>query len=330
MRRVTLVTGATGFIGSYAVRRLVAEGEPVRVLVRCATRLEPDLRDRLDVVEGDIRDRDAVDRAVEGAPTVLHLAACARAWSRDPREFQEVNVRAVEMLLEAAERSGVERLVHVSSVLTLAPRRPAPLNGGTQRPTPYEATKRAGENLVESYAAAGRHAVIVHPTRVYGPGPLTDANAVTKAIDLYLRGRLRVRIADDDVQANYAHVADVAAGILLAARRGRRGAHYVLGGRDNVSFRQFLTLVGELSGQRRRVLPVPHSVALGLARAAVWWGRLGGDSPITPGWVRVLLEDRRVDVEPTCLALGYEPRALRQGLSETVAWLRARSRERRR
>ncbi len=320
MSGVTLVTGATGFIGSYLVRQLVALGASVRVLARRPERLSEQLRQRIDVVEGDVRDRSAVVAAVNGAHTVLHLAACARAWSKDPAEFEDVNVRAVEILLEAAYSAGVERLAHVSTVLTLSPYRHAPINGSAQRLTPYERSKRAAERLVESYGADGRHAVVVHPTRVYGPGPLNDANAVTRVIALYLKGRFRVRVADGDVLGNYVHAADVASGILLAAERGRSGAHYVLGG-ENVSFRAFLDLVGQLGGVRPRVFALPPAVALAAAHAAQLWGRVGGTVPITPGWVRVFLEDRRVDIAAARRELGYNPRPVRQGVAETIDWL---------
>jgi dihydroflavonol-4-reductase len=302
MRRgSTLVTGATGFIGSYVVRQLLADGVATRVLVRRPELLPPDVRARVEVARGDVRDRGAVRAAVPGADTVLHLAACARAWSRDPMEFTAVNVDAVE---------------------TLPPRRPAPVAGLASRPTAYEASKRAGERLVESYAAAGRKAVIVHPARVYGPGPCNDANAVTRVIDLYLRGRFRVRLDDEDVLGSYVHAADVAAGIRRAAAAGRAGAHYVLGG-DNLSFRDFLALVAELTSVRRRVVALPRPAALAAGYLALWWGRLGGAAPITPGWIRVFLEDRPADSEPARRELGYAPRPVRAGVAETIAWLSA-------
>lgn len=325
MSGLVLVTGATGFIGTYLGRQLVAEGRPLRVLARRPAALDASLRGRAETVTGDVRDPAALERAVAGVHTVLHLAACARAWSRDRSEFEAVNVHAVDALLAAAARAGVERLVHVSTVLTLPPHRPAPVNGAASRATLYEVSKRAGERLVESYAAQGRHATIVHPTRVYGPGPLTDANAVSRVIALYLSGRFRVRLDDRDVLANYVHAADVAAGIRLAAERGRAGAHYLLGG-ENISFRDFLALVGDLGGGRRRVMALPMPAALAVAHAAEWWGRLGGTAPLTPSWVRVFLEDRRGDIGPAQADLGYAPRPLRTGLTETIAWLAGRHR----
>ena len=320
MKGLALVTGGTGFIGRYLVRRLVEAGTPVRVLARCPDRVPRELRGSLEIVTGDIRDSAAVERAVSGVTTVFHLAACAQVWSSDPREFAHVNVRAVESLLEHAAGHCVERLVHVSTILTLPPYRAAPGNGRSPSQTVYEATKSAGERLVEAYAARGHHAVIVHPTRVYGPGPLHDANAVTKAISLYLKGWLRLRLADRDALGSYVHADDVANGIMLASRYGRSGAHYVLGG-ENTSFRGFLELVAEMTGVHRRVLALPPGIGMAIGRAAELWGRLGGRVPITQGWVRTLLEDRRVTLDREREDLCYAPRSLRAGLATTLRWL---------
>jgi dihydroflavonol-4-reductase len=315
-----LVTGATGLIGRRVVARLLAEGRRVRVLARDPMRLGPDVVGRARVVEGDLLDGAAVARAVRGVGTVIHLAACARAWSRHPREFTSVNVDAVGLMLQASLAAGVERLVHVSTVLTLPwLRHPA----DSRSLTPYEETKLAGERLADRYAASGTHTVVVHPARVYGPGPLNDANGVTRLLAQYLHGPVAVRLDDGDVLANYVHVDDVAAGIILAAARGRRGAHYVLGG-DNASLRELLALAAEVSGVRRRVVAVPRQAALAAAHAAALWGRLGGTVPITPAWVRCYLEDHRVDVADTCRELGYRYRPLRAGLEETILWLRTR------
>jgi nucleoside-diphosphate-sugar epimerase len=317
---LTVVTGGTGFIGQYLLRRLVLAGQRVRVLARRPASLPPEILRKVDVVIGDIRDRDALARGTTGAHTILHLAAFARAWSPRSADFTSVNVDAVQTLLELAAAENVARLVHVSTILTLPPFRPAPINGRSQLPTPYERTKREGEALVEAYAASGHHAVIVHPTRVYGPGPLTDANGVTKAVSLYLRGRLRVRLADADVLGNYVHADDVAAGILLAAARGASGAHYVLGG-DNASFREVLQLATRLTGTRRLVVPLPPATALLVARAAQASGQLTHHCFITPGWIRVFLEDRRADISCARADLGYRPRSLDQGMRETLTWL---------
>ena len=324
MRAKTLVTGASGFIGRQLVRQLIEAGERVRIICRHPEVLAREHGPRLEVVQGGILDRTAMTRAMDGVGTVFHLAGCARAWSRNPGEFWDVNVAGTELLLDLASRAGVDRIVHVSTVLTLPELRRTWLPDGIRKPTEYEHTKLMGEQLVQSYVASGGDAVIVHPTRVYGPGPLTDANGVAKMIALYLAGRFRVRVADGDVLGNYAHVADVACGMILAAHWGRSGAHYVLGG-ENASIRDLFELVAELSGVRHRMVAVPPRAAIGVGHLSEFWGRLGGQVPITADWVRVYLEDQGVDITPTVRELGYAPRPLRTGIAQTLEWLGCRA-----
>jgi len=312
MSELTLLTGATGFIGRHVLDRLLERGGRVRVFVRHPELLPPTSLARVDVLRGDIRDSAALERAVRGASTVLHLAACARPWCRHPEEFDQVNLHAVGNLVAAAQRHGVRRFVHVSTVLTLLPHSTRPL-------TAYERTKLAGERLAEQCEVA----TIVHPGRVYGPGPLNDANGATRVIAAYLAGHFPFRLADHDVLANYVHVDDVAAGIVLAATRGQAGAHYALGG-ENVSLRELLARVASLSGVHHRVLPIRPGLALAGAAVAEAWGRLGGSVPISRGWVRLFLEDQRLT---DCASPpGYTPRPLDVGLAETIAWLRAERR----
>jgi farnesol dehydrogenase len=321
-----MVTGATGFIGGYLIRQLVERGKSVRAFVRRPEAIDPQVKTGIEVLKGDIRDRDAVSEAVRGADTVMHLAAFARAWSPNPSEFYDANVWAVEGLLEAAARHGLRRLVHVSTALTCPLASPSGAGGRirTRALTPYERTKLEGERLVEAFAREHSQAVIVHPTRVYGPGPLTDANGVTKTVALYLRGAFRFRIADGDVRANYVHVADVATGIRLAAENGRNGAHYVLGSDTNLSFREFLARVAEISGVHRRVLALPPAAALAIGHLGQLWGRMSGATSLTPGWIRVFLEDIPFDISATRREIGYEPRDLTAGLRETIDWLAKR------
>ena len=319
MSERVLVTGGTGFVGGYVVRRLLQDGRDVRVVARHAGTWPTDGRPGPQLWLADVRDHRVLREAMQGVDVVLHLAACARAWARDPRDFASINVDAVRALLAAASDAGVARVVHVSTILTMPPAIPA---ARPVPPTPYEITKRAGERLVEDWVGRGGHAVIVHPTRVYGPGPMTDANGVTRAVAAYLAGRLRVRIADGDVRANYVHADDVAAGILLAARHGAAGMHYVLGD-ENASFRELLGMVSRIGATTRRMVPLPPGLAYFVGHACEWWGRLGGQPSLTRGWIRSFMEDRSVDVGPTVRSLGYRPRGLGPGLEETIAWLRA-------
>jgi nucleoside-diphosphate-sugar epimerase len=312
-----LVTGATGFIGRRLVRRLVGEGTSVRVLARSPDRVAPELRSHVEVVVGDLEQPDSLREATDGVDVVYHLAGLAAAWARRSDDFFVVNVDGVRELVDAAEQSGVRRIVHVSTVLTLFP------SDGVE-PTPYVASKREGERIIRQYVAAGGDAVIVHPCRVYGPGPLNDANGATRLLRSFLWGPLPVRLRDGGVRANWVHVDDVAEGLVLAARQGEPGESYVLGG-ENRSVEELLELAADVAGVRRRSLAVPPILALGIAGALELGGRLGAPVPITRTWVRSFLLDQAVDIGPTRAALGYHPRPLREGLTQTIEWLEHRN-----
>lgn len=315
-----LVTGATGFVGGELLPRLMAEDKEVRVFVRDRRKLGRSVRRRVEIFEGDLQDEEAMDRAVAGCDIVLHLAALARACARDYRDYFRINTDAVDSLLKSCARYGVSRVVHVSSVAALPPLEYAKARGIPQALTVYGESKYASELLVRKYVRDGGDAVIVRPSRVYGPGPWNDANGTTRLIGLYLDGKFRFRMDDGDVQANYVHVRDVAEGIILAARRGRRGGEYALGG-QNASLAEYLEMIAKLSGVRRRVFKVPPQAVMAFARLCDVYRCCGGSPSITSSWVNNFLEHRPMDITSSRTDLGYQPRDLATGVAQTLQWL---------
>jgi nucleoside-diphosphate-sugar epimerase len=315
---VVAVTGGTGFIGSHLVHRLATEGLRVRALARrAADALPGPLRlPGVELVRGDLADADAVARTVRGAGVVYHLAGCAKAWVRDPTEYHRVNVVGTERVCDAAAAAGVSRFVYTSTNLV------EPSETGAERPllTAYQRTKAEAEEIVRGHVARGLHAVTVRPGRVFGPGPLTPANSVTLLIDQYRRGLFRIRLADGGARANWVFVGDVVEGLVRAARAGRVGAAYTLGG-ANLSVADFLRMVATVTGKARLVVALPIPLARLVAGIAETAARFGGTPFITRDWVELFARDWPSSSALAERDLGYAPRPLRDGIAATVRWL---------
>ncbi|MEW6160953.1 MAG: SDR family oxidoreductase [Verrucomicrobiota bacterium] len=327
MKADVFVTGATGFIGTRLVQELLKEGRKVRALCRPSSNCEGLNHPNVELVPGDILDPHSLKKGMEGCRAVFHLAAYAKNWAPDPKHFFRLNVEGACNVFDAAQAVGVDRLVFTSTIVTLGPR-PAdsPTHEGLPRVAPkffteYEETKTQAEQEALRRAASGFPIVIVNPTRVYGPGKLTEGNSVTLMVDLYHRGRLPVLLNEGRNIGNYVFVDDLVQGHLLAMEKGRPGERYILGG-ENVSLNQFFRLVDEVSGQSRVQFNFPPRVALWYAalqkKKAEWFGSY---PQITPGWVETFLADWPCTSAKAERELGYRITPLREGLRITWNWL---------
>jgi len=320
------VTGASGYLGRAVVERLLARGASVRCLLRGDPARLP-WGDRVEIVRGDVTDRDAVRRGVAGADTVFHMAACVKTWVRDAREFDRVNVDAVEALIAAAREAGVRRILYTSSFIGLGPSNgrvgdETTVHAGDRFRNDYERTKAAGLARARAAAAAGAPLVILIPGVVYGPGALTDGNHVAKIVADYLDRKLPGIPGSGDRLWTYAYVDDVADGHLLALDRARDGEAYALGGED-ADLRGVLALLAEISGvpAPRRHVPLGVLKAIGAAEVALA-GLTGRTPELTPGVAEIYGCEWRISSEKAKRELGYRTTPLREGLALTVAWIR--------
>lgn len=340
----TFVTGATGFIGTRLVQALVRRGLPVRALSRRQNPPTPpgfesegDLwgHELVELVRGDITDRESLLRGMEGCRRVFHLAAYAKNWARDPATYFQLNVQGTRNVFDTAAELGMQRVVWTSTIVTLGPTPPGVV-GDEQMPrstheylTEYEQSKTVAEQEALERAAEGLPVVIVNPTRVYGPGQLTEGNALSTLVDMYDRGKVPFLLNRGVNVGNYVLVDDVAVGHLLAMQKGRVGQRYILGG-ENASLKEFFGIIDAVSGRRHFQLPLGGRLPLLFAycqkKRAEWFGAY---PQITPGWVKTFLVDWAFRCDKARQELGYQPTPLAEGLRVTYQWL-SRVREGRR
>jgi nucleoside-diphosphate-sugar epimerase len=325
MERV-FITGATGFIGERLAQTLAEQGHTVHALFRDPAKAKGLEHPLIQPLKGDLSDRESLRRALEGCTQVYHLAALASVWHPNPDAFDLINVQGTQTLLEEARAQGVQRLVITSTAGVLgASEGRETVDESRQYPldaldTAYERSKARSEQMIREFAAGGLHAVVVNPSRVYGPGLLSTSNSVTKMILGYQKGTWRFIPGDGSSVGNYVFVDDVVQGHLLAMERGRAGERYILGG-ENASFNEFFEQLAELTGQRRRMLRIPLSAMMAVAKTQQWMADRFQRAPlITPPFVRKYSRNWYLSTRKAEEELGYEPTPLRQGLERTLGW----------
>lgn len=262
----TLVTGATGFLGSWITRALSAAGHRPTVLVRDASRLDALSDVALDVVQGDILNPKSVRDAMSGVEAVIHVAGLVSLRARDASQLHRVNLLGTRNVLEAAASRGL-RVLHTSSIGTLGLTQQPIAVSESQSPAgrihlayPYVESKRQSENLALEFARSGHDVCVLLPGNVFGPG---DRNGTsTRLVKGYLEGRLRFYLRGG---LSFADVRDVAGAYVAALERARAGQAYLLAG-INLSYGQLLDQLWALT-RLHRVLPAPWP----MAEMSAWW-----------------------------------------------------------
>lgn len=319
----TLVTGATGFVGSHVARQLVEAGHFVRVLVRQSSNLQSLEGLSAERVEGDLRDAASLVRAMQGVQRVFHVAADYRLWAKNPAEIYESNVAGTRKLFEAAKRAGVERVVFTSTVATIAvPNHNGAFpNEGThasldQMIGHYKRSKFLAEQEAMSAAAAGLPVVIVNPTTPVGPGDWKPTPTGRIIVD-FLNGKIPAYV---DTGLNLVAVEDVAAGHLLAADKGRIGERYLLGAR-NMTLKQILDALSTITGHSAPRVRLPHAVALAAGYADQWFSHIRGREPQIPvDGVKMSRHRMFVESDKAERELGYRTSDVHAALERAVRW----------
>lgn len=331
-----LITGATGFIGTTLVHQLLAEGYQLRCMSRSKPVFPPGFNEdrknlwdnsNCEYFQGDVSDPDSIRKAVKDCRYIFHLAGYAKNYSKDPSIYKRINIDAMRNVFQAGKEEKVERIVWTSTIVTMGPTRPGE-TGDENTPratdkyfTEYEETKTIAEKEAFLWIKEGLPLVIVNPTRVYGPGQLSEGNALGRLIDDYDRGKMPFLPNRGINIGNYVLVDDVAKGHYLAMEKGRIGERYILGG-ENISLKGFFQLISRITGKKHIQIPMLVPGPLIFSYLQLYAAKILGIYPrITPGWVRTFVTDWTYSCEKAKKELGYAPVPLEEGLKRTIDWI---------
>ncbi|WP_036167678.1 hopanoid-associated sugar epimerase [Massilia sp. 9096] len=321
-----LITGAAGFIGSAVARAALAQGHDVRLLVRASSpRANVDaLRAQgAEIVEADMRDEAAVERALAGCASLLHVAADYRLWARDPEDIVRNNLEGAGAVMRAALAAGTRRVVYTSSVATLKVG-PDTVNASEDQPAraeeaigAYKRSKIVAERLVERMIGQdGLPAVIVNPSTPIGAHdvrPTPTGRIIVEAAC----GRMPAFV---ETGLNVVDVDDVARGHLLALARGRVGQRYILGG-ENLMLRELLGEIAQLAGRRAPRVRLPVAPLIPLAHVAQALAHFNGREPfMTVDGLRMSRNRMFFTSAKAERELGYRPRGYREALRSALDW----------
>lgn len=322
----TLITGASGFVGSAVLRQLIIAGHSVRALLRPNSDRRNLVGLPVEIVTGDLTDRASLDRALVGCSALFHVAADYRLWVSRPHEIYETNVAGTRNLMLAAASAGVKRIVYTSSVATLG----LTSDGSpAHEDTPvslsdmighYKRSKFLAEAEVKRLAGQeGLPVVIVNPSTPIGPRDIKPTPTGRVVVDA-ASGRMPAYV---DTGLNLVHVDDVAIGHLIAFERGAIGERYVLGA-QNMTLKEMLTDIAAITGQSPPRIRLPHNFVLPMAYVSEAWARVisGREPRVSLVGVRLAKKRMFFSAEKAKRVLGFNPRPVNEALRDAVEWFR--------
>jgi dihydroflavonol-4-reductase len=322
---ITLVTGATGFIGSHVVRQLLLRGDRVRILARNSSRKSNIEAFGCEIAIGDLKDATSLIRCVQGCGRVYHVAADYRLWARNPQDIYDNNVGGTRNLLSACCEAGVEKVIYTSSVGTIGMRKdglPADENTPVKLDDMighYKRSKFMAEQVAVEFATSGLPVVIVNPTTPVGAGDIKPT-PTGRIILEFIKGRMPAYV---DTGLNLVSVEDVARGHILAEANGCVGERYILGG-ENWSLEEILETLAQICAKQTPRFRIPWTLALIAGYMDNFFmGSVLRREPMIPlEGVRMARHKMYISSEKARKELGFNPQPAKQALREAVDYFR--------
>ena len=325
---LTLVTGATGFVGSHVAKQLALRGADLRLLVRKTSNRTNIESLKADRATGDLTDLESLKKAMRGCEFVFHVAADYRLWTpnRTGKEMYDANVGGTRNIIAAAQAAGVRRVIYCSSVATMgfeaakgrAVTESDPVSL-TEMIGHYKRSKFLAEQLALQAGKNGVNIVVVNPTTPVGEQDIKPTPTGRIILD-FLKGNFPAYV---DTGLNLADVTEVANGHILAMERAVPGERYILGGED-LTLKQLLDKLAAITGLKSPTAKVPHAVALGFAVFdELVTGRIRGKEPratidaVRMGRKKMFASSAKAEHE-----LGYKVVPVEPALRSAVDWFK--------
>ena len=318
-----LVTGGAGFIGSQVVKQLLAEGHHVRVLHLPKENLINLQGWEVELMAGDITDAGSVKQAVKDCQTVFHLAAIYALWLPNPALMRRVNVEGTRLIFEACLAQKVERVIYTSSIAVFGGQG---LNREATENSPfalgvtndlYSISKFESHQMALDYVAKGLDITIVAPCGPIGPGdvsPTPTGRILLSAANLPVIPVLNSAV-------NFGDVRDMAAGHLLAAKRGKTGESYLLGN-ENYQLSEVAALACDILGVRKPIVSAPYALAkLAGMGLKIYADKISHQAPmVTAQAVDIAKLGLRANCQKAFDELQLPRRPLRESLEDALLW----------
>ena len=317
-----LITGGTGFIGVPLVKKLQSLEHNLKLLIRDTSDITPfqDLKN-VEYVTGDVRDVEALYNATENIDLIYHLAAYTRMWAKDKSVYEDTNVKGIENIAKIALEKNL-RLIYISSFIALGATPIEPVDETYESEDglylDYAKTKFQAKKLIKEYINQGLNATVFYPGITYGPG---DFNIFGQIIlDITARKFLGCPGKGDTI-GSFVYVNDVVEGIVsVIDRNDLKGEHFILGG-INIMFREWLDLIAEIAGNKKKPRHFPMSFGSMYALLCELKTKLTKKMPYTNrSTVKMLNHNWSYSSEKAIEKLGYKITPLREGLEETIKW----------
>jgi nucleoside-diphosphate-sugar epimerase len=325
-----LVTGATGYLGNRLTLRLAELNNEIHILVRNPNSENIPQHKNIRVFSGDITDKPSITVAIDGCEQVYHTAALVKAFDKDSSLFYKVNVEGTRNLLDSALETGVKKFVFTSSCSVIGATIKEAMCENDTRISPldndYDNTKFLAENIVKEFSNKGLHTVIVSPSKVFGPsGFETKTISVNTIINKFIKGEFTFIPKPSKLVANYCLIDDVVEGHILAMSKGKAGENYILGG-ENISFETLFQTIGTLSEKKGKLIEIPRIIMKTFA--ILQWIKFkatNGEPLITENSIRQIYCNKIFSSDKATRELGYKITPLREGLQQTIHFLKNRN-----